>query len=301
MATEHVKAFADVPGVELSGIFSRTRERAEKLAAEHGIQGVYDSVEELYEKTAADLVVVTVTELSMNTISRACFAFPWTVLLEKPAGYNMPDALEIHAAAEQQARKVYVALNRRFYNSTRTALADLAGIGGPRFIKMQDQQDQATALKYGQPEKVVANWMYANSIHMIDYFTAFGRGKVVDVVNVFPWTPDDPGIVVAKLVFDSGDTGLYEGVWKGPGPWAATIQTAEKRWEMRPLEQASFQVAGSRKLEPVEAHPWDTAFKPGLRLQAEHAVKAALGQPHESISLSESLKSMRLVQRIFGL
>jgi hypothetical protein len=143
--------------------------------------------------------------------------------------------------------------------------------------------------------------MYANSIHMIDYFTAFGRGKVVDVVNVFPWTPDDPGIVVAKLVFDSGDTGLYEGVWKGPGPWAATIQTAEKRWEMRPLEQASFQVAGSRKLEPVEAHPWDTAFKPGLRLQAEHAVKAALGQPHESISLSESLKSMRLVQRIFGL
>ena len=301
MATEHVKAFGDVPGVELSGIFSRTRERAEKLAAEFGIKGVYDSVEELYEKTQADLVVVTVVELSMNKVSRACFAFPWTVLLEKPAGFNMPDALEIHAAAEQQARKVYVALNRRFYAATRTALADLAQIDGPRFIKMQDQQDQATALQYGQPAKVVANWMYANSIHMVDYFTAFGRGKVVEVQNVFPWTPDDPGIVVAKLVFDSGDTGLYEGIWKGPGPWAATIQTAAKRWEMRPLEQASFQVAGSRKLEAVEAHPWDTAFKPGLRLQAEHAVKAALGQEHESISLDESLESMRLVQRIFGL
>ena len=180
-------------------------------------------------------------------------------------------------------------------------LADLEKIDAPRFIKMQDQQDQATALKYGQPEEVVANWMYANSIHMIDYFTAFGRGKVVEVENVFPWTPDDPGIVVAKLVFDSGDTGLYEGVWNGPGPWAATIQTAEKRWEMRPLEQASFQVAGSRKLEAAEGHEWDTAFKPGLRMQAEHAVKAALGEENNSITLAESLKSMRLVQRIFGL
>ncbi|MCD4673166.1 MAG: Gfo/Idh/MocA family oxidoreductase [Anaerolineaceae bacterium] len=301
MGTEHVKAFADVPGVELSGIFSRTRERAEKLAAEHGIQAVYDSVEELYGKTRADLVVVTVVELSMNAVSKACFAFPWTVLLEKPAGHTMPDALDIHAAAEAQGRDVYVALNRRFYAATRAALADLSKIDGARFIKMQDQQNQAVALQYGQPEEVVANWMYANSIHMIDYFTAFGRGKVVEVENVFPWTPDDPGIVVSKLVFDSGDTGLYEGVWNGPGPWAATIQTAEKRWEMRPLEQAAFQVAGSRKLESVEAHPWDATFKPGLRLQAEHAVRAALGEENDSVTLEESLESMRLVQRIFGL
>ena len=301
MATEHVKAFADVPGVELSGIFSRTRERAEKLAAEYGIQGVYDSVEQLYEVTRADLVVVTVVELSMNQVSKACFAYPWTVLLEKPAGYTMPDALDIHAAAQQQGRNVFVALNRRFYASTRAALDDLARIDAPRFIKMQDQQDQATALQYGQPKPVVENWMYANSLHMIDYFTAFGRGKVVEVENVFPWTPADPGVVVARLVFESGDTGLYEGIWKGPGPWAATIQTAEKRWEMRPLEQAAFQVAGSRKLEPLETHPWDTAFKPGLRMQAEQAVRAVLGQPHQSVSLGESLESMRLVQRIFGL
>jgi predicted dehydrogenase len=301
MGTEHAKAFADVPGVEMSGIFSRTRERAEKLAQEVGIKAVYDSVEELYEKTHADLVVVTVTELSMNEVSRACFAFPWTVLLEKPAGYNMPDALEIHAAAEAQGRNVYVALNRRFYAATRAALADLDTIKAPRFIKMQDQQDQATALKYGQPEEVVANWMYANSIHMVDYFTAFGRGKVVEVENVFPWTPDTPGIVVAKLVFDSGDTGLYEGVWNGPGPWAATIQTSEKRWEMRPLEQAAFQAAGSRKLESIEGHEWDTAFKPGLRMQAEQAIRAALGEENDSVTLSESLESMRLVQRIFGL
>ena len=40
MASEHCKAFQDVPGVELRGIYSRTRTRAEKLAEEFGVKAV---------------------------------------------------------------------------------------------------------------------------------------------------------------------------------------------------------------------------------------------------------------------
>ena len=36
MATEHMRAFASLPDVEIAGIYSRTRERAEKLAALYG-------------------------------------------------------------------------------------------------------------------------------------------------------------------------------------------------------------------------------------------------------------------------
>ena len=59
MAEEHMRAFASLPDVIIAGVYSRTRERAEKLAAVHGTQ-VYDSVSDLYSKTKADLVVVTV-------------------------------------------------------------------------------------------------------------------------------------------------------------------------------------------------------------------------------------------------
>src|SRR5437868_8040950 len=78
MAREHLRAFADVPAVVLSGIHSRTRRRAESLAAEFKINQVCNSIEELYEQTEADLVVVTVPELSMSAVSRACFGFAWT-------------------------------------------------------------------------------------------------------------------------------------------------------------------------------------------------------------------------------
>ena len=70
--------------------------------------------------------------------------------------------------------------------------------------------------------------------------------------------------------------------------------------ELRPLEQAAFQPYGSRKLEPVAVHEWDVKFKPGLRAQAEEAVKASLWKSHALPSLDEALASMKLVQKIYA-
>jgi hypothetical protein len=120
------------------------------------------------------------------------------------------------------------------------------------------------------------------------------------VDSIIPWTPEDPRFVMAKVNYDSGDVGIYEAVWNGPGPWAVTVTTQERRWEMRPLEQASFQSYGSRKLEPAVTHEWDTKFKPGLRVQAGEALKAVLGTPHNLPSLEDAMKTMRLVYAIFG-
>lgn len=299
-AREHIRAFADVPGATIVGIHSRTRSKAEALAKEFTIPLVCDSVAELYEKTKADLVVVTVVELSMRVVSIDCFGYPWTVLLEKPAGYNISDAEEIKNAAQKKERKVYVALNRRFYSSTQAVKKDLSSVSETFFIKVQDQEDQQAALLAGQPKIVVDNWMYANSIHMIDYFRIYGRGKIVRVEPVIPWNADKPGVVVSKIIFDSGDFGIYEGIWNGPGPWSVTINMPSKRWELRPVEQAGFQNRGERKSQPVEQHLWDKTFKPGFRLQAEHAVSAALGQRSESITLTDAFETMLLVQAIFS-
>ena len=284
----------------LSGIHSRTRGRAETLAAKCGIAAVHDSIPELYEKTHANLVVVAVFETAMAAVSKACFEFPWTVLLEKPPGLDVPDAENILAAAKTKHSKVLVALNRRFLSTTRAALADVAREDGPRFIKVQDQEDLAQAEALGHPPVVRENWMYANSIHVIDYLRVFGRGRVKAVEPIVHWKPDAPGVVVSKIEFDSRDIGLYEGIWNGPGPWAVSVATRKKRWEMRPLETATFQLAGERRSQPVPVHPWDQDFKPGFRLQAEHAVASALGQRSDCPTLEEALETMRLIRAIFA-
>jgi hypothetical protein len=178
---------------------------------------------------------------------------------------------------------------------------DLAGRSDRRYIRVQDQQDQAAARAAGQPAAVVENWMYANSIHVVDYLRLFGRGRVERVQPVCRWTPDQPGVVISRIEFESGDIGIYEGIWNGPGPWAVSVSTATRRWEMRPLEVASYQNRGERVLHPVDIHPWDTTFKAGFRRQAELAVAAASGGDGAGlVTLDEAIETMRLIAQIFG-
>ncbi len=302
MASEHTKAFSGLPGVNLVGITSRTRARAEKLAVEYPGMKVFDSVEELYRETQADLVIITVKEMSMAQVATECFRFPWAALLEKPAGYDLANAQLILEEARKNSRRVWVALNRRAYSSTRQVLARLEGSTSPRYIRVLDQQDQVTARDiYKEPPEVVRNYMYANSIHLIDYFRVFGRGEVTHITPISPWTPDAPWMVVAKLEFSSGDLGIYEAVWNGPGPWTVTVVTPEQRLEMRPLEQASLQLRGERKVTQLEISTDDSQFKPGLRQQARDVLAAIAGLESPIPSLEDSFASMRLVAGIFGL
>lgn len=300
MAGEHARAFADVPGVTVAAFHSRTRARAEQLAAQFPGARVCDSIAELYEKTRAELVVAAVSVLAMKPVASACFQFPWTVLLEKPPGLDFAEALLLQEEAQRRGRRALVGLNRRFYSSTRLALEGLRSRSGPRDVHVWDQQDLERARFLGHPAAVVENWRYGNSIHLVDYLRVFGRGKVGAVEPVIPWDAARPGRVVAKLVFESGDTGHYEAVWNQPGPWAVEVTAAETRWSMRPLEKLTCQEPGEAAPAAVETHAWDRDFKPGFRLQAEQAVAAAHGAPSESATLADAIETMRLIAALYG-
>jgi len=301
MAREHAKAFASLPGVTVAGLTSRTRAKADALAAELGIPLVSDSIAALYERTRADLVVITVPELSANPVAMEAFKQPWAVLMEKPAGYDLADAETIATAARGRSAPVMVGLNRRFYSSSRTIKADLeTRPAEKRFIHVQDQQSYAEARRYNHPPQVVEKFMYANSIHLIDLIPFFGRGKILRVTPVTPWRGEDTEVMLAYVEFDSGDTALYEGLWKGPGPWAANVSTPGKRWIMQPLEDATYQNANERARHTIERAEEDKQFKAGFLLQARHAVAAVRGEASEIPSIEDSLGTMRLINRMFG-
>ncbi|MBK8188038.1 MAG: Gfo/Idh/MocA family oxidoreductase [Cellvibrio sp.] len=216
MALEHTKAFASLGNVEIAGICSRTVSRAEELAANFQTKA-FGNIAEMYDQTKADIVIVAVSELSMLSVCVECFNYPWLCFLEKPVGIDLREAEKILAAAEAKRARAFVALNRRSYSSTRQAIEKVQQHEGVRLISITDQQDMAAAREYGTPEKVVRNFMYANSIHLIDYFSLFGRGDVVGVDSTLPWNPDSPGFVVSTIHFSSGDVGVYQAVWDNLG------------------------------------------------------------------------------------
>lgn len=300
MAQEHAKAFASLPNAEIVGVCGRRLVRAATLATAYGTRA-FESIETMHRETQADAVVVAVNELAMRDVCVATFAHPWLCLLEKPVGVDLPEAQAIYAAAQRAGARAFVALNRRSYASTRQALAELAADDSPRLISVLDQQDMVAAREGGQPDAVVRNYMYANSIHLIDYLNLFGRGDIVSVQPAVRWTADRPGFVVSSVRYSSGDAGVYQAVWDGPGPWSVTVTNRLVRLELRPLEKLGIQRRGERRLTDPKVDAIDCEFKPGLRHQAEQIVGILNRAPTTLATLHEATRSMALCADIYGL
>ena len=208
-------------------------------------------------------------------------------------------AEQVQAAAEANGKTAYLGLNRRSYSASLQARAHLETDPGPRFIHVLDQQSFGEARAAGHPEEVVRNFMYANSIHLIDYLVQFGRGDVVSVTPDAPWRGEKTFAHGATIRFASGDIGRYDALWNAPGPWACTIATPAVRFEMRPLEALSSQAAGTRRLEPIAIDPVDQIYKAGFFRQAQEMLKAVRGEPNTMPTLAHGLATMRLIREIY--
>ncbi len=298
MTIEHVKAFKDIPEVKLVGIHSRTRSKAQLIASEYGIENVYNTINDLYYETKADLVVISVPELSTKDVVLEAFKYPWKCLIEKPVGYNIDEAQYISEYALKNKIEAYVGFNRRHYSSLRFLSEELNKIESKRIIFIQDQEDQNEASRNGQPDLVIDNWMYANSIHLIDLFTVFGRGKIINIENIIKWDPHNPNFVMSKIDFESGDIGIYHAIWNAPSPWSVSISTSTKKFELKPIEYCNILNYGSRTTQQIKIDEIDTKYKAGLRFQAELFVKS-LTEKISLPTLNDALISMDLVNRIY--
>lgn len=299
MAEEHARAFASIEGVTIVGIVGRNPVRADALAAQYGCPA-FDNIAIMYAATEADAVVVAVPELECRPVCEEVFQYPWVSLLEKPVGLNYEEACYLRNLCIAKGRTAFVALNRRSYHATREAQKLLAASESPRLILVYDTQDTLAACNSGQPEKVVQNWMFANSIHLVDYVYQFGRGEIVSVDVPINFDPEQPHSVSAAICFSSGDRAVYFGTWNVPGPWYVSVANEAVRIELRPLEYLAFQRQNERTLTPVDNCVMDTDFKPGLLFQAQQLIRAIKGQPFALASLSEATQSMELVAKIYG-
>lgn len=298
MAHEHAKAFAAIEGVEIVGVTGGRSAKANQFAANYGCP-VFESIAAMYAATGADGVVVAVPELACRSVCEQIFAFPWLALLEKPVGLDLAEAEYLLSLSQTGGRIDFVGLNRRSYGVTRQARKMLEETSAPRLIQIHDTQDLLAAREFGQPELVINNYMFANSVHLVDYLAVFGRGDVVDVRVQLPFDAAEPHSVAASVLFSSGDRAIYVGGWNLPGPWYVTVANVDLRIELRPLEQIGFQRRGERKLTTIAPSQDDVDFKPGLRYQADQFIAAVRGGDADLATLADATATMRLVARIY--
>lgn len=299
MALEHLKVFSEMPNVELTGITSRNLKNATSLSRSFGIKTVYKDCEELFKDQQVEGIVIAVSEMALPSILKKSKFNQAKLLIEKPIGLDLNETKYLIDILQKRESRSYIALNRRFFSSTLHAHQLLKAEEGCRIISIRDQESPALALTSGQPYEVCEKWMFANSIHLIDYFTNFARGEVRRVEVSNKYSKELPFFTNSTIFFSSGDIGTYEAIWNAPGPWSVSITTKNLFLELRPLEKMVLRRENHEIIEFLPSEV-DLEFKPGLRLQAENFIEAIKNKPNQLADLDDAVKTSTLISELYS-
>ena len=107
-------------------------------------------------------------------------------------------------------------------------------------IKVYSDYDQQNILNKKIANIVKKNYMYANSIHLIDYINIFCRGKIIEISDVIKLKQNKSKYICKKILFSSGDCVLYTAIWRRSERWSVNINMSMLRLELKPLEELKF-------------------------------------------------------------
>ena len=300
MALEYLKVINDISGLNLSGIYSRTRSKALELAKKSKSETkVCNSISELKTQAKVDFLIICVSEENTVNICLEAAKYDWPCLVEKPLGLNFDDFSYFKNKISSKSSNFMVAFNRRFYSSVTNLKSKLDNFSGDRLVTINDQEDIIKAKKVGFSDQVIENWMYANSIHLIDLFNIFCRGSIVNVQNIIPWDKNKPKYVHSIINYDSGDIGVYHAVWNRPAPWQISISSKSIIGTLKPIEEATYILNETRKNFIIEKEEQDIKYKPGIYKMTEQIIKVINNQDSSLTTLDEYFKTISIIKRIY--
>lgn len=298
IARQHLLAMARVPGLVPAGLSSRTRSKAEELAAEFAIPLVTDTPEELAAQV--DALMVLVPPQAMAPLALRLLPLGKPLFLEKPVGLSAAEAEAVAKAAKASGTPNMVGFNRRHYSVFAKGLAKLRERGRLLAVHIEGSERMAVARATGRfSEEVLRGWLFANATHTIDLLRHFG-GEPEEVHALCASLREPLGDQFAAcLRFPGGALGSYVANWHSPGGWGVTLKGEGVSVEFRPLETGRVTYADGTG-ETIEPEADEAGIKAGfagqLRAFEELARTGALAAPSQD--LDGALLTMRLAEHL---
>jgi predicted dehydrogenase len=209
------------------------------------------------------------------------------LLIEKPLSFYQEEVEAIERKANDNGSNVYIAFNRRNYQSVIKAQELIQEDGGVQSFHF----DFTEAIFRIKPEninnEVKQYWGLANSSHVID--TAFYLGgKPVNMEcnqsgNAIDWHP------AGSIFTGFGETEVqvpftYHANWSCPGKWNIEVMTPKRKLLFSPMEKLHQQPYGTFQVELVDLdYSVDENFKPGFFNQVKEFISNEAGNRLPSI------------------
>jgi len=257
--------------------------------------GLPTDLAELAGVASAAIVAVNVDQLA-ETSRRLIDGGVRRLLIEKPAGVDPTEIADLAADAEARGVEAYVAYNRRFYASVDAARQAIEEDGGVTSVAFEFTELSDVIAKSPNPPAVKANWLYANSTHVIDLAFFLGgepTALAAEIDGALDWHPAAARFAGAGRT-DRGALFSYMAEWDGPGRWSVEAATRRRRLILRPMEQLHVQTRGAFSIDPVEIDDaLDRTYKPGLYAQTKAFLDAA--SDPRLLTLGDHLRRVRAI------
>jgi len=291
----HIRSFSSYKNICLFSILSRTPEKANFLKKKYNIKYVFNNYSEIFkENNNISVAVIGVSVSSTYEVCKSVFKLFDYCLVEKPAGYNYSEAKKIYLLSKQYKTKAYVALNRRFFFSSINLELLLRKNNDKRIVNILDYENSLLNKKL-YPKKIINNWMFANSIHLIDYANFLCRGKLILIKKNLISKKEK----LIHLIYSSGDICIYQSIWERPGPWTVSVSTKKEYFKLEPLEDLSIRNKNSYKYKFIKRDKFDQIYKPGFYRQAGDFLNAIYGKTNRLVTLEKSLELMKLISQLY--
>lgn len=214
------------------------------------------------------------------------------LLIEKPGSLSVEALKDIRESAVASGCLVWIAYNRRFYESTWELSQIIKVDGGVTSVYFEFNEPKVAMQSDSYPEKVRQKMFLANSTHVVDLVFHL-CGHPAD------WQSWSSGALTGHPTssrfagagtLDSGALFSYLSDWEAPGRWGIEITTVNHRLILRPMEKLNVMRHGSFDVEEVDIDDsLDVDFKPGFFRQME----AFLNEEHSQLcSIEEHVKNM---------
>jgi predicted dehydrogenase len=315
MAECHLAAYKQA-GFSVAAIASRTRSKAEAVAARWAIPAVHDTPEALIADPQVQILDIAYPPDQQPALIRAALHQPHikAILAQKPLALTLAEAIALRDEAQAAGKIISVNQNMRYDQSMRVLrqLLDQGDLGDIVFAQIDMHAiPHWQEFLAGYDRLTLANM----SVHHLDIL----RFLFGDPVEITTLTRPDPrttfahtdGITVSTLRFPSGVLALsVEDVWSGP---RATDYADDQHITFRvegtagvargsigwpngapsTLTYASQRTTGGQWVTPA----WDTMWFPhafiGVMEQLQHAVATGTAP---ALSIADNVKTMALVE-----
>tara|TARA_B100001540_G_C15762738_1_gene622460 strand:+ start:264 stop:1238 length:975 start_codon:yes stop_codon:yes gene_type:complete len=296
MAEEYIRVIKSFKNLKTYGIYSRTNSKAKNLSKKYKIKKIFNSIKELRKDKKIDILIISVSAENNNKICKSFLDTKFLILLEKPIGLNIKEATKLINLVKKYKSRAFVALNRRFYDSTLDLKNRIKKNKGNRIIEVFDSQNKDKFKKLKKNKKVINSLMYANSVHLIDYMDVFCRGKLKQIITIKSHK-NNPSIVTSKLKFSSGDIAFYHATWNRQSRWKVKVLINKAEYVLQPLETLKCFNTENNKL--IFSKTYKSKLKDGLVNMINHLKKEFERKKNDLIKIDKHASTINIINKIY--